>query len=64
MAIREEDAWNEEDEENLLSRELKDSDEDEDEAFEVVEKEVAFDMNAFLLRFTHPHIIRSLTWVD
>ncbi|KAL5105476.1 hypothetical protein TcWFU_005467 [Taenia crassiceps] len=34
---------------------------DDECSFEVLDKEVAFDIHAFLLRFTHPHIIRSLT---
>ncbi|KAM7543060.1 hypothetical protein Aperf_G00000000409 [Anoplocephala perfoliata] len=62
-AIREENTWMEEDEENLIRPELADSDDDDDEEREldVVEREVAFDINSFLLRFAHPLIIRSLT---
>ncbi|KAL5963772.1 hypothetical protein TSMEX_008504 [Taenia solium] len=41
---------------------LQGSEDSNDEcSFKVLDKEVAFDINAFLLRFTHPHIIRSLT---
>lgn len=60
-AIREENLWIEEDEENLIRRELADSDEGEERELDVVEREAAFDINSFLLRFTHPLIIRSLT---
>nr|CDS27480.1 timeless [Hymenolepis microstoma] len=60
-ALREETTWIEEDEENLIRRELLDSDDDEERELDVVEREVAFDINSFLLRFTHPHIIRSFT---
>ncbi|VDO05015.1 unnamed protein product [Rodentolepis nana] len=60
-ALREETTWIEEDEENLIRRELLDSEDDEERELDVVEKEVAFDINSFLLRFTHPHIIRSFT---
>lgn len=60
-ALHEETTWIEEDEENLIRRELVDSEDDEERGLDVVEKEVAFDINSLLLRFTHPHIIRSLS---
>ncbi|VDK36544.1 unnamed protein product [Taenia asiatica] len=41
---------------------LQESEDSNDEcSLQVLDKEIAFDINAFLLRFTHPHIIRSLT---
>uniref|UniRef100_A0A5K3FGP2 TIMELESS_C domain-containing protein n=3 Tax=Mesocestoides corti TaxID=53468 RepID=A0A5K3FGP2_MESCO len=56
-SIREDEEKDEEEERNeLIRRELGDSDDE----YDVVDKEVAFDLNAYLLRFTHPHIIRSL----
>lgn len=46
-------------EEELVRQESGDS--DDECSFKVLDKEVAFDIRAFLLRFTHPHVIRSLT---
>ncbi|CDI96861.1 timeless [Echinococcus multilocularis] len=58
-AAIQEETWNIGDAEESFRQELEDS--DDEHSFEVLDKEVAFDIHTFLLRFTHPHIIRSLT---
>lgn len=50
---------NDDDRDELIRRELGDS--DNDGAYDVVNKESTFDFSAFLIRFAHPHIIHALT---
>uniref|UniRef100_A0A0R3WX77 Uncharacterized protein n=1 Tax=Hydatigena taeniaeformis TaxID=6205 RepID=A0A0R3WX77_HYDTA len=56
VAIEEEARNIDDEEEELIRQELEDS--DAECSFNEVEKEVAFDTQSFLLRFTHSHIIR------